>query len=248
VFRERSAVNDETASSTAQVRQLFDAKAQTWSAKYAPGGRLTGRLARLAAAVEEQTRAGTRVLDLGCGTGDLAVCLAAANRRVTGCDISMEMLDHAAQAYRAEAVEWARLEPNWRRLPFRDGTFDAIVASSILEYLDNPVAVLRECARVLQPSGMLLCTIPDLRHPVRWLEFLVSLVACGPLGKVLCQRRTRLGSYVTYLRISQQRHSSRWWRAAAIRADLRACPVPAVAAERAPLRLLGFVKADSTGL
>jgi ubiquinone/menaquinone biosynthesis C-methylase UbiE len=240
-------VTDQTASSTAEVRQLFDAKAQTWSAKYAPGGRLTGRLARLAAAVEEQTRAGTRVLDLGCGTGDLALRLAAANRQVTGCDISTEMLDHAAQAYRAEAVEWTRLEPNWRTLPFRDGTFDAIVASSILEYLNEPVVVLRECSRVLQPGGMLLCTIPDLRHPVRWLEFLAAVVACGPLGRVLAQRRTRLGSYVTYLRISQQRHSSRWWRAAAVRANLRACPVPAVAAKPAPLRFLGFIKPGSAG-
>jgi predicted TPR repeat methyltransferase len=62
-----------TATSKAQVRKLFDAKAATWSAKYAPGERLTGRLAELARAVEEQTRTGTRVLDLGCGTGEAAV-------------------------------------------------------------------------------------------------------------------------------------------------------------------------------
>lgn len=240
-------MTEPTATSTAQVRKLFDAKAPTWSAKYAPGGRLTGRLAQLAAAVEEQTGTGTRVLDLGCGTGDLALCLAAAKRRVTGCDISMEMLDHAAQADKAQAVKWTRLDPSWQTLPFRDRTFGAIVASSILEYLDDPVHVLRECARVLQPGGMLLCTVPDLRHPVRWLECLAAVVARGPLGEALGHRRPRLGSYVTYLRISRQRHSSRWWRAAASRADLRPSPGPAVAAERAPLRLHGFVKPSSTG-
>jgi SAM-dependent methyltransferase len=245
--REHSTVTKPTATTTAQVRKLFDAKAATWPAKYAPGGRLTGRLSQFATAVEERTRAGAQVLDLGCGTGDLALCLAAANRRVTGCDISIEMLNLAAQADKAQAVEWTRLDHSWRTLPFRDRTFGAIVASSILEYLDDPVAVLRECSRVLQPGGTLLCTVPDLRHPVRWLEYLAAIAAHGPLGRAVGHRRLRLGSYVSYLRISRQRHSSRWWKAVAIRADLRDCPVPVVAAERAPLRLLGFVKPNSTG-
>jgi SAM-dependent methyltransferase len=240
-------VTEPTATSTAQVRELFDAKAATWSAKYAPGGRLTGRLAQLATAVEEQTRTGSRVLDLGCGTGELARCLAAGHRRVTGCDISIEMLGHAAQADKAQAVEWTRLDPSWHTLPFRDRTFGAIVASSILEYLDDPVAVLRECARVLQPGGILMCTVPDLRHPVRWLEFLAAGAAHGPLGKALGHHYPRLSNYVTYLQISRQRHSARWWMEAAVRADLRPSPAPPVAAERAPLRLFGFVKSSSAG-
>jgi SAM-dependent methyltransferase len=240
-------MTEPTATSTAQVRKLFDAKAATWSAKYAPGGRLTGRLAQLATVIEEQTRAGTRVLDLGCGTGDLALCLSAANRQVTGCDISIEMLDHAARADEAQAVEWTRLDPSWHTLPFQDGAFGAIVASSILEYLDDPVTVLRECARVLLPGGMLMCTVPDLRHPVRWLEYPAAVVARGPLGRSFGHRHPRLSSYVTYLQISHQRHSARWWTEAAVRADLCPSPAPAVAAERAPLRLLGFVKPNSAG-
>jgi ubiquinone/menaquinone biosynthesis C-methylase UbiE len=240
-------MTEPTAISTAQVRKLFDAKAATWSEKYAPGGRLTGRLAQLATVIEEQTRTGTRVLDLGCGTGDLALCLSAANRRVTGCDISIEMLDHAAQADKAQAVEWTRLDPSWATLPFQGRTFGAIVASSVLEYLDDPVAVLRECARVLQPGGMLMCTVPNLRHPVRWLEYPATVVARGPLGKSFGHRRPRLSSYVTYLQISQQRHLARWWMEAAVRADLCPSPAPTVAAGRAPLRLLGFVKPNSAG-
>jgi SAM-dependent methyltransferase len=236
-----------TESSTAQVRELFDVKAATWSAKYAPGGRLTDRLDQLVTAVEERTTTSTRVLDLGCGTGDLALCLAAANRDVTGCDISKEMLERAAKADNSQAVKWTRLDPSWQTLPFADNSFGAVVASSVLEYLDNPVAVLRECARVLQPGGTVLCTVPDLRHSVRWLEWIAALVVRGPLGNALVRRRPRLANYATYLRISRQRHTSRWWKAAAARADLRPSAPPAVAAKRTPLRLLDFVKPSSAG-
>jgi 2-polyprenyl-3-methyl-5-hydroxy-6-metoxy-1,4-benzoquinol methylase len=240
-------MTERTATSAAQVRKLFDAKAATWSAKYAPGGRLTGRLAQFLTVVEERTETGARVLDLGCGTGDLALSLAAANRRVTGCDISVEMVDRAAQADEAQAVEWTRLDPSWQMLPFRDGAFSAIVASSVLEYLDDPASVLRECARILQPGGMLLCSVPDLRHPTRWLEYITAVVTRGLLGQALGHRGPRLGSYVTYLRISRQRHSSRWWRTTAACADLRPSPASAVTARRAPLLLLDFVKPKSTG-
>ena len=243
-----SPLTEPTVTSTGQVRKLFDAKAATWSAKYAPGGRLTDRLAQLATAVEQQTTTGTRVLDLGCGTGDLARCLAAGHRRVTGCDISVEMLVHAAHADQAQVVEWTRLDPSWHTLPFSDRTFGAIVASSILEYLDDPVAVLRECARVLQPGGTLMCTVPDLRHPVRWLECLAAVAAHGPLGKALGHRHPRLSGYITYLQVSRQRHSARWWMEAAVRAGLQSSPAPLVATERAPLRLFGFIKPSSAGL
>jgi 2-polyprenyl-3-methyl-5-hydroxy-6-metoxy-1,4-benzoquinol methylase len=239
-------MTEPTETSTAHVRVLFDTKAATWSAKYAPGGRLTGRLAQLATAVQQQTRTGTQVLDLGCGTGDLAMSLAAANRRVTGCDISIRMLGHAVQADEAQTVEWITLEHSWRTLPFGDSTFGVIVASSVLEYLDEPAAVMRECARVLQPGGMLLCTVPDLCHPVRWMEYLAAVVAQGPLGQALASRRPHLGGYITYLRISRQRHSTRWWRAAAMRAGLQPSALT-LTAERAPLRLLGFAKPSSTG-
>ena len=86
-----------TTAPSALVRELFDTKAASWSSKYAPGGRLTRRLGKLVAVVECQAAAAARVLDLGCGTGDLSRCLAAAGKQVTGCDISMAMLERAAQ-------------------------------------------------------------------------------------------------------------------------------------------------------
>jgi ubiquinone/menaquinone biosynthesis C-methylase UbiE len=232
---------ERTAGSAEQVRQLFDAKAATWSAKYATGGRLNDRRSQFSAAVERQAAQGSRVLDLGCGTGDLARYLARAGFQVTGCDISAEMLDRAAQADSAAVLQWMRLDPGWRTLPFADGMFGVIVASSVLEYVEDPVEVLRECARVLEPGGALMCTVPDTRHPVRWLESLARTAARAAAVRGVVEHQPRLGSYLTYLQISQQRHSERWWHAAGRRAGLGVAAKTAGATGRSPLRLLSFV-------
>jgi SAM-dependent methyltransferase len=229
---------------TNQVRQLFDAKAATWPAKYAPGGRLTRRMITLASAVTYHVAPGGSVLDLGCGTGELARDLAAAGRRATGCDISGEMLGLAAAVDPGGGVGWVQLDPGWRQLPFASAIFDAVVAASVLEYVDEPGAILRECARVLRPGGVVLCTVPDLTHPIRWLEWLAGAAGRLPLVRIADVRWLRLNAYLTYLTISRQRHSARWWNAAATQAGLLTFLQPANAAQHAPLRLLTFQQPD----
>jgi ubiquinone/menaquinone biosynthesis C-methylase UbiE len=233
-------MSDQNGAAAAQARQLFDAKASTWSAKYTGGGRLTGRLAHLTAVVQDTAGPGCSVLDLGCGTGDLARCLARTGLQMTGCDISAQMLHRAGQADPTGTVEWTLLDPRWRRLPFADGTFEAIVASSVLEYVDQPADVLSECARVLRPGGVLLCTVPDPGHPVRWLERLIQLTVRKRLTRAIGGRAVRLDSYLAYLRISQNRRAARWWRHLARTAGLHAIVSPGGAQGLAPLRLLTF--------
>jgi SAM-dependent methyltransferase len=223
------------------VQVLFDAKAATWGAKYAPGGALAGRRAVLAAAVRAQAGPAGRVLDLGCGSGDLARHLTDLGLRVTGCDISERMLEQAERA--DPAGTWVQLDPGWRELPFRAGAFGTVVASSVLEYVSDPEAVLRECARVLAPGGALLGTVPDVRHPVRWLEWLAARLVplAAPLAMVPLAPAARARGYAAYLRVSRQRHGARWWHAAAGRAGLAAA-APAGPAGRVPLRLITFRK------
>lgn len=228
-----------------RVRQLFDAKAGNWAAKYAPRGRLAGRLTQLADEARHHLCPGERVLDLGCGTGDLARHLATVGLCVTGCDISGNMLGQAAAADSDGAASWLQLDPCWTVLPFGPASFDAVLVASVLEYVDAPREVLRECARVLRPGGVLLCTVPDLRHPVRWLEWAAAGATRVRPTRAAGRRWPRLGRYLTYLRISRQRRPVHWWYGAAAGAGL--WPEPGRAARFAPLRMLTFRRSGGPG-
>jgi 2-polyprenyl-3-methyl-5-hydroxy-6-metoxy-1,4-benzoquinol methylase len=196
-------MTDPTAGTTAQVRQPIDAKAATWASKYAPDGRLAGRLIWLADA-----GANYSVLDLGCCTGDLASLIAAGGMRVTGRDISPEALRHATTTHSSGNIDCAQLGPGWQELPFRPETLDEVVASSVLEYVDDPCTVLHECHRTVRPGAAVLCTVPNPRNPVRSLKWLGSL-AREPVVRMTSRRWPRLHGYLTYLLVWRQRHLTR---------------------------------------
>jgi ubiquinone/menaquinone biosynthesis C-methylase UbiE len=187
--------------------------------------------------------AGGRLLDLGCGTGELARDLAASGFRVTGCDIAPQMLRRAAAADPDARVGWLRLAPRWGTLPFGPASVDAVVAASVLEYVPDAGAVLRECARVLRPGGVLLCTVPNPAHPVRWLEWLAGRAARTPTARAGFSASPRLRQYLTYLQVSRQCRPVGWWCSAAGNAGLVRL---AHSARRSPLCLLIFQRPANT--
>jgi ubiquinone/menaquinone biosynthesis C-methylase UbiE len=97
------------------------------------------------------------VLDLGCGSGTLAIALAAApgNHRVTGIDGDPEILGMARAKAGAEHIEL--VEGMADDLPFNDQSFDRVVSSLLLHHLEPETkrAALREARRVLRPGGRL---------------------------------------------------------------------------------------------
>jgi demethylmenaquinone methyltransferase/2-methoxy-6-polyprenyl-1,4-benzoquinol methylase len=101
----------------------------------------------------------TRVADVATGTAAVAIELAQAvpNRTVVGLDQSAEML--AAGRARVERASLAdRIELREGRaesLPFADGEFDALTFTYLLRYVDDPVATMRELARVVRPGGVI---------------------------------------------------------------------------------------------
>ncbi|QIJ65641.1 class I SAM-dependent methyltransferase [Streptomyces sp. JB150] len=99
------------------------------------------------------------LLDLACGTGIVTRRLAAARSglRVTGVDLTTEMVRRAAAR-----LPGAVVRADARRLPFPDGTFDAVTSVWLLHLLPGPEgvrAVVAECARVLRPGGVYVTTV-----------------------------------------------------------------------------------------
>jgi ubiquinone/menaquinone biosynthesis C-methylase UbiE len=93
-----------------------------------------------------------RVLDVGCGTGRLAVALAERGARVWGVDPSEQMLAEAkAHSEGKVALKRASAES----LPFKDGWFEAAVFRLVVHLLDRPGS-FAEAARVLAPDGRIL--------------------------------------------------------------------------------------------
>ncbi len=101
------------------------------------------------------------VLDLGCGTGSAGESLKAAGATVIGADLSLPCL--AVARRRLDAV----VRVDAVRLPFEDGTFDAIVARGALHHMADPEAAVSEAYRVLKPGGR--AVFLDPREHV-WLE------------------------------------------------------------------------------
>ena len=117
--------------------------------------------------------AGRRTLDVGCGTGALAVALAERGGKVWGVDSSPEMLAEAqAKKTRARFKEGAA-----EALPFKDGWFERVVMRLSLHHLDRPRA-LAEAARVLVSGGRIAIATFDPEHFDRyWLNELFPSVA-----------------------------------------------------------------------
>jgi ubiquinone/menaquinone biosynthesis C-methylase UbiE len=100
---------------------------------------------------------GLRVLDAGCGTGRNMLEFADLGT-VEGVDSSPEAIEFCRRRG-VLGVHEGQIE----RLPFDDGAFDLILATDVLEHLEDDAAALRELRRVTAPSGRLLATVPAYR-------------------------------------------------------------------------------------
>jgi SAM-dependent methyltransferase len=104
---------------------------------------------------------GDQLLDIGCGGGLLLRDALATGAAATGLDHSEEMVCLARERAPGAEIVCGDAEA----LPFADGAFTAVAMSVVFFFLPRPVAVLRECRRVLAPAGRLAVytTAPELR-------------------------------------------------------------------------------------
>jgi len=98
---------------------------------------------------------GDRVLDVGCGDGELALHLKKRGATVVGIDASPEMIAAASARAGREKSDVSFQVATAERLPFADGQFDLVTAITILCFVDDAAPIFQEVARVLRPGGRL---------------------------------------------------------------------------------------------
>lgn len=135
------------------VVQEYSAAAKDYDTKWAFYVESTTRetLRRLPIAAND------RVLDVGCGTGELLARLAARypDAQLAGLDPVEEMLA-VAKAKLSEKVD---LRVGWaNELPWADHSFDVVVSCNMFHYITHPVAAVREMERVVRPGGKVVIT------------------------------------------------------------------------------------------
>jgi SAM-dependent methyltransferase len=98
---------------------------------------------------------GMLVLDVACGTGNVAIPAARAGAVVTGVDIASNLLVQARERAAAEGLVATFDEGDAEALPYADATFDAVVTMFGAMFAPRPEMVAKELARVLKPGGLL---------------------------------------------------------------------------------------------
>jgi SAM-dependent methyltransferase len=118
---------------------------------------------------------GTRLLDVGCGAGLLALLASLRGVQVTALDASAGLLAIARERLPAADVREGDLEA----LPFADASFDAVTAVNSLFFAADMAAATRELSRVVRPGGRVVVTAWG---PPERCEFLTAVMpALGPL-------------------------------------------------------------------
>jgi 2-polyprenyl-3-methyl-5-hydroxy-6-metoxy-1,4-benzoquinol methylase len=101
-----------------------------------------------------------RILDVGCGVGELGCLLRRRGHRVTGIELVAEMAEQARG--HLDHVEWADVETHG--FPFAPASFDAILFADVLEHLVDPWRILREAVDLLADGGVVVASIPNVQN------------------------------------------------------------------------------------
>jgi SAM-dependent methyltransferase len=155
----------EAAGAVRTAIDLHEAIASAWDDRYKRGG-FRRRSEFFAREILSSIPAGGKWLDAGCGSGYFSRMIVPRGVTVVGVDAAPAMIAasrvKAVKEGVADRIVFQQISGLYT-LPFESGRFHGCLCLSVLEYLDNPQAALREICRVLRPDGRLILSVPN-RH------------------------------------------------------------------------------------
>jgi SAM-dependent methyltransferase len=143
-----------------RLGEAWERRAEEWTAwARTPGHDVYFTLLNWPAFEQLLPAPGRLTLDLGCGEGRIGRLLQPAGHRLVGLDTSPTLAVLARESGGYDRV----LEADAGAIPIDDGAVDLVVAFMSLHDMDDPAAAITECARVLEPGGLLCAAIV---HPL----------------------------------------------------------------------------------
>ncbi len=145
---------------------------------------------------------GKRALDIGTGTGQLAIYLARAGFSVTAVDLSEKMITKAGEYAQTHHLDIDFQVQDAERLSFAENTFDVVVARNLLWTLPHPDRALTEWRRVMKPGGRLIVS-DGLWYNTTWKR-IHRLVLKTLMDYCLKRRCTGLRFFWTYASLQKK--------------------------------------------
>jgi len=131
-----------------------------------------GKLEYLPRVVDFTAYRGKRLLEVGCGLGSDLVRFAKHGAVVTGVDLAEVAVGLARKNFEMHGVSGEIQTMDGERLQFPDRSFDVVYAHGVLQYTNDPAAMIREIHRVLKPSGEAILMV---YNRYSWLNLLSTL-------------------------------------------------------------------------
>ena len=147
--------------SNEKCTEYFGAQAEKWIALYQEKAQFRDRLALFVNGVCEKVPTSGKILGFGYGPGVLSMTLAEKGYVVVGVDGSKDMIELAKQQISDNGlsrVSFNVMDAESFSLPSE--SFDAVVCSSVLEYVENDMELLSNFVTVLKPGGVLFFSVP----------------------------------------------------------------------------------------
>lgn len=145
-----------------------------------------GKLTMIDELIRPHMKPGSRLLEIGCGAGNLLLQASVGGSYPVALDLSMQALSFVRSRLRgamsgpASPRDFVCMQAIGEFLPLTDSSFDCILLSEVIEHLEVPQVSIREAARVLRPGGRLLITTPNYRSLWPLMERAVDMMNMAP--------------------------------------------------------------------